>query len=87
MSTPEQNTPETQAAAVNETDAAAVNETQLPAGAGTPPAPETVSIAAAAHEEAQGIFASLRAKLENFEHALAADAKAELEKLKALLHL
>jgi hypothetical protein len=47
----------------------------------------TVAIPAAAHEEAKGLFASLAAKLENFEHALAADAKAEIEKLKTLLHL
>jgi hypothetical protein len=46
-----------------------------------------VAIAADAHDEAKGIFASLASKLENFEHALAADAVAELDKLKALLHL
>lgn len=46
-----------------------------------------VAIPAEIHAEAQSVFASLVSKLENFEHALAADAKAELEKLKALLHL
>jgi crotonobetainyl-CoA:carnitine CoA-transferase CaiB-like acyl-CoA transferase len=47
----------------------------------------TIAIPAAAHAEAQGIFASLATKLENFEHSLATDAKAELDKLKTLLHL
>lgn len=47
----------------------------------------TVAIPAASHEEAKGVFASLAEKLENFEHALAADAKAEIDKLKTLLHL
>jgi len=46
-----------------------------------------IQIAAADHEEAQGVFESLLTKLENFEHALAADARAELDKLKTLLHL
>lgn len=47
----------------------------------------TVAIPAASHEAAKGVFASLAEKLVNFEHALAADAKAEIEKLKTLLHL
>jgi hypothetical protein len=51
------------------------------------PAAAAVAIPAAAHAEAKGIFASLTEKLVNFEHALAADAKAELEKLATLLHL
>lgn len=46
-----------------------------------------VEISAEAHEEAKGVLESIVSKLENFEHALAADAKAELEKLKTLLHL
>lgn len=46
-----------------------------------------VSITAEAHEEAKGVFASLASKLANFEHALAADAKADIAKLKKLLHL
>ncbi len=46
-----------------------------------------VQIAADAHTEAQSVFASLVTKLENFEHALAADARADIEKLKTLLHL
>ena len=50
-------------------------------------APATVAIVAADHEEAQGVLASLLTKFENFEHSLAADALAELNKLKALLHL
>ena len=46
-----------------------------------------VQIPADDHEEAQGVLDSLLTKLENFEHALAADALAELNKLKELLHL
>ena len=46
-----------------------------------------VQIDAADHAEAQGVFESLLTKLENFEHALAADARADIEKIKSLLHL
>jgi hypothetical protein len=66
------------------TDAGTTNSATATAGQ---TATTTVAIPAASHEEAKGLFASLAAKLENFEHALAADAKAEIEKLKTLLHL
>ena len=46
-----------------------------------------VQIPADDHEAAQSVFESLLTKFENFEHALAADALAELNSLKTLLHL
>lgn len=50
-------------------------------------APQAVVIPPANHAAAQDIFSSLLTKLENFEHALAADAKAELLAIAKLLHL
>jgi hypothetical protein len=89
-------TDETSVPAVDETTSAV--DTQAPAVDAAPPAVDTplteaddtvdlVAIDGEAHEEAKGIFASLASKLENFEHSLAADALAEIAKLKALLHL
>lgn len=48
---------------------------------------EAVTIAADAHAEAKGLMASLEEKLENFVHALSADVKADVAKIKELLHL
>lgn len=83
-------------AAVNEPVNENISETSAPAEvaaestqatAPTSTGTVVVSIPATDHTEAQGIFAGLVEKLENFEHALAADARADIEKIKALLHL
>jgi hypothetical protein len=75
--------PETAAPATADLNEAAKDVSTAASDAGQ----AVVAIAAEAHDEAKGVFASLVSKLENFEHALAADAVAELDKLKALLHL
>ena len=49
--------------------------------------PAAVVIPPDSHAAAQGIFESLLTKLENLEHALAADALAELKSIAKLLHL
>ena len=71
------------------TDLPADSETGVSEDAALSPAiaEAPVQIPADDHEEAQGVLDSLLTKLENFEHALAADALAELNKLKELLHL
>ena len=46
-----------------------------------------IAIAAADHEAAKHVFEDLLGRIEKFEHALAADVRADVAKLKVLLHL
>ena len=50
-------------------------------------APVMLAIPVADHAESVSLVKSLQAKLANFEHDVVADIKADVAKLKALLHL